>query len=190
MAFSLEAKKRIRGRCIASLPLQAGFSEVQCLQHVTAMNMLTIIPKDPADTVSRQLMDELSATLATITGDSGRASFDPNDVRVSKALFVVAWDEKGQAVGCGAFRPLQDGIAEVKRMYSRPGSTGVGSAILAYLEAEAACLGYEALWLETRLVNERAVRFYERRGYSRIPNYGKYIGNLKAACFEKRLRGS
>jgi ribosomal protein S18 acetylase RimI-like enzyme len=154
------------------------------------MRLLTITPEDPTSAVACQLMDELSAILATITGDSRRSSFDPNDVRVPKALFVVARNEAGQSIGCGALRPLQDGIAEVKRMYSRPGSAGVGSAILAYLEAEAAGMGYKALWLETRLVNERAVRFYEKRGYSRIPNYGKYIGNPKAVCFEKRLRGS
>ena len=82
------------------------------------------------------------------------------------------------------------GIAEIKRMYSRPGSTGVGTAILVHLESEAARMGYDALWLETRAINERAVRFYERRGYSRIPNYGKYIGNPNAVCFEKRLIGS
>ena len=48
-------------------------------------------------------------------------------------------------------------------------------------------MGYHALWLETRLVNERAVRFYESRGYKRIPNFGKYVGNTAAVCFEKRL---
>ncbi len=152
--------------------------------------MYTITPEDPTSAVSCQLMDELSAILTGITGDSGRSSFDPNDVRVPKALFVVARNEGGQAIGCGAFRPLREGIAEIKRMYSRPGSAGVGSTILAYLETEAASMGYKALWLETRLVNERAVRFYERRGYSRIPNYGKYIGNPKAVCFEKRLMRS
>ncbi len=154
------------------------------------MSTLTIAPEDPTSAVACHLMDKLSATLAAITGDSGRSSFDPDDVRVSRALFVVARDERGRAVGCGAFRPLQAGIAEIKRMYSRPGSTGVGTAILAHLETEAAGMGYEALWLETRVINERAVRFYERRGYSRIPNYGKYIGNPNAVCFEKRLMGS
>jgi ribosomal protein S18 acetylase RimI-like enzyme len=78
-------------------------------------------------------------------------------------------------------------VAEVKRMFARPGQAGVGSAVLAYLEGEAAALGYRALWLETRLVNTRAVRFYEARGYARIPNYGRYAGRPEAACFEKRL---
>lgn len=132
-------------------------------------------------------MEELSATLARITGDSGKTSFDPNDVRAAKARFVVARNIERQAVGCGAFRPLDESTAEVKQMYSRPGTSGVGSAILTFLETEAADLGYQTLWLETRLVNERAVSFYERRGHRRIPNFGKYVGNAKAVCFEKRL---
>ncbi len=132
-------------------------------------------------------MEELSETLAQITGDNGKSSFDPSDVRAAKGRFVIARNSEGEALGCGAFRPLKEGVAEVKRMFSRPGTKGVGSAILKFLEGEARTLGYRALWLETRLMNERAVQFYERKGYQRIPNFGKYAGNSKAVCFEKRL---
>lgn len=124
------------------------------------MSGYTITPEDPTAAAARQLMDELSAALAAITGASGQASFDPHNVQVPRALFVVARNEEGQAVGCGAFRPFSSEIAEIKRMYSRSAFKGAGSAILAYLEAEAKRMGYKALRLETRLVNERAVRFY------------------------------
>ncbi|WP_284197076.1 GNAT family N-acetyltransferase [Chitinimonas prasina] len=149
--------------------------------------MLHIQAEDPASLDAQLLMDELSAVLAHITGDSGRASFDPDDVRAANAAFVVARNNTGQAVGCGAFRPLGDGIAEIKRMYSRPGHQGVGSAILAHLEERARTLGYQTLWLETRKVNERAVGFYRARGFQTIDNYGKYVGNTKAICFGKQL---
>jgi GNAT superfamily N-acetyltransferase len=149
--------------------------------------MLTVAAEDPLSPDAHALMEALSAALEVITGDSGKASFDADDVRGPSARFVVARDESGNAVGCGAFRPLRPGICELKRMYSRPGTSGVGVAVLAFLEAEAALLAYSAIWLETRLVNEGAVRFYERRGYSRIANYGKYAGNEQAVCFEKRL---
>jgi GNAT superfamily N-acetyltransferase len=148
---------------------------------------LQLQQEDPAAPDSRLLMEELSTALETITGDSGKASFDVEDVRGPMACFVVARDSLGVAVGCGAFRPLQPGVAEIKRMYARHGTAGVGSAVLRFLEAEAAALGYQAVWLETRLVNRRAVDFYEARGYARIANYGKYIGNPLAVCFEKQL---
>jgi len=151
------------------------------------MSPLHLIEEDPTAPESLLLMAELSTALEAITGDGGNASFDVADVRGPAACFVVARDAGGAAVGCGAFRPLEPGVAEIKRMYARHGTTGVGSAVLRYLEAEAAVLGYQALWLETRLVNRRAVDFYQARGYSRIANYGKYIGNPLAVCFEKQL---
>jgi GNAT superfamily N-acetyltransferase len=135
------------------------------------------------------LLDQLSQTLSAITGSSGRSSFDPQDVLVAGALFVIARDAQGTAVGCGAYRRLAPKIAELKRMYAMPGPRGIGSSILAFLESRAEGDGYRELWLETRTVNEKAVRFYTRRGYRRIPNFGKYSGRPEAVCMAKRLGG-
>jgi ribosomal protein S18 acetylase RimI-like enzyme len=153
------------------------------------MHTIHLIEEDPTSPESVLLMAELSTALEAITGDSGNASFDPDDVRGPAACFVVARSDSGAALGCGAFRPLEPGVAEIKRMYARHSTSGVGSAVLRYLEGEALALGYQAVWLETRLVNRRAMDFYEARGYQRIANYGKYIGNPLAVCFEKQLPG-
>jgi ribosomal protein S18 acetylase RimI-like enzyme len=147
--------------------------------------MLTIRAEDPGTPDATALVDELSAALAAITGDSGRSSFDPADVRMPGARFLVARNAQGQAVGCVALRPHAYGVAELKRMYARPGNPGTGSALLAFVEREAAALGYSAIWLETRVVNERAVRFYRERGYRVIPNYGKYAGRAEAVCMAR-----
>jgi len=143
---------------------------------------------DPDGDEARALMDALSDALAAITGDPGRSSFDPADLRDPRACFAVARDAARRALGCGALRPLRGEVAELKRMYARPGTAGVGSAVLRFLEDEARRLGYVAVWLETRVVNVRAVAFYERRGYVRIANYGRYVGRAEAACFAKDLR--
>ena len=124
------------------------------------------------------LVEELSATLAAITGDSGKASFAPDG-----AYFVVARADDGSLLGCGAVRPLADGVGEIKRMYARPGTRGVGAAILAHLGG----CGYRELWLETRKVNARAVNFYLKHGYTVIPNYGQYVGRPEAVCFAKTI---
>lgn len=94
---------------------------------------------------------------------------------------------RDNALGCGAYRPIQKGVAELKRMFAIPASKGVGSAVLNDLERRAKADGCRELWLETRLVNSRAVRFYERNGYRRIPNFGKYVGRPEAVCFAKTL---
>ena len=147
---------------------------------------MTVVDADPGTPDALALLAELSAALAALTGDSGNASFDAADVRGPRACFMLAY-ANGAAVGCGALRPLSLDVAELKRMYARPGSAGVGRALLAHLEARASELGYSELWLETRKVNARAVRFYERHGYRRIDNYGRYVGVDAAICFGKAL---
>jgi ribosomal protein S18 acetylase RimI-like enzyme len=149
--------------------------------------MLVVTPEAFSSADSQSLIEELCAALRAITGDSGAASFSADDVDGARGRFVVARNARGEALGCGALRPLEGSIAEIKRMYARPGNPGTGSAILTFLEREAMALGYDTLWLETRSINARAVRFYEARHYRRIPNYGKYAGNPLAVCFAKTL---
>lgn len=133
------------------------------------------------------LLEELSRTLQAITGSGGQTSFDPEDMADLRSVFLLARDGEGAALGCGALRPLSQDVAEIKRVYARTKGRGVGGAIVAALERRGAQLGYRAVRLETRLVNATAVAFYERLGYRRIDNYGKYAGRADAVCFEKLL---
>lgn len=153
--------------------------------------MYKLLPRvaaaDPGEPDSVALMAELDGTLQALTGDSGSTSFRAEDARGEAGRFAVARDAQGRALGCGALRPMGDNVAEIKRMYARPGSKGIGSAVLAWLEAEARLIGYRALRLETRLANLRAVQFYLAHGYQRTENFGRYAGNPAAACFEKAL---
>lgn len=130
------------------------------------------------------LMDELSAELEHITGNSGRGSFDNSDINNSRSIFVIA-RESDIAVGCGAFRELSNDTAEIKRMYAKKKSVGVGGKILAHLEEQAKEIGYSRIVLETRKCNEKAVSFYQHHGYRVIKNYGKYVEMPEAICFEK-----
>lgn len=125
--------------------------------------------------------------MESISGNSGRDSFDPSDVSGNRAAFLLAYNESEEPVGCGAIRPIDEYTAEVKRMYAKEKGRGIGTKVLSYLEAKAQELGYTTLRLETRLVNQRAVEFYMSRGYRRIPNYGKYVNRPEAICFEKQL---
>jgi GNAT superfamily N-acetyltransferase len=142
---------------------------------------------DPDSADARVLVEELSDALAAMTGASGKASFSNDDARVAGSLFVVARADDGALLGCGALRPLDGDVGEVKRMYARPGTKGVGAALLAHIERAAAGFGYRALWLETRRVNTRAVGFYLGHGYGEMPNYGKYVGRPEAICLGKSL---
>ena len=149
--------------------------------------MIRIAAADPSHDDARPLLDALSDTLRRITGSSGRASFSDDDVRGARACFLLARDEQGRAVGCGALRPLDGDAAELKRMFARPGTQGVGHALLEALEERARQLGYRVMRLETRRVNQRALAFYARHGYCPIANYGRYQGRDEAVCMEKAL---
>jgi GNAT superfamily N-acetyltransferase len=148
--------------------------------------VFAVAPADPDSAEIRALLGELGAALAAITGSDGTASFDAADVRGERACFLVVRCADGLAAGCGALRPLGDGVTELKRMYARPGS-GAGRFLLDALERQAVAFGYGEVWLETRKVNVRAVAFYQKHGYCIIPNYGKYVGLDEAVCLGKTL---
>ena len=86
----------------------------------------------------------------------------------------------------GALRPLGAGVAELKRMYVVPEwrGRGVSVRILAGLERQAVERGWRTLRLETGPKQPEAVRFYERSGYVRVPNYGHYAGHGDSLCYE------
>lgn len=132
------------------------------------------------------MLEELSAALVEITGDAGRANFDPDDVRGPRARFFLAY-AGSNPVGCGAYRPFDDQSAEVKRMFSREPGRGIGAALLDRIEADAKADGYRMLKLSTRLVNAGAIAFYERHGFIRIANFGPYRGRDRSVCYEKPL---
>jgi GNAT superfamily N-acetyltransferase len=142
---------------------------------------------DPSSAEAQALFAALSIVLQQITGSDGKASFDVRDVQVQGACFAIARSTDGRALGCGAIRPLEPGVAELKRMFAMPGTRGVGAALLSFLERQALAFGYRELWLETRKVNQRAVDFYERHGYRPIQNFGRYVGRPEAVCMGKAL---
>ena len=150
-------------------------------------NNVILSEESPFSSDAILLMNELSECLQSITGNSGKSSFDPNDVCNDRAIFVIARDQSGKAIGCGCFRPMDETTAEVKRMYAKEKGLGIGNKILSFLEHRAHDIGYRTVRLETRIVNASAASFYERNGYRKIANYGKYAERVNSVCFEKVL---
>lgn len=107
----------------------------------------------------------------------------------SVAVFLVARDAGGAAVGCGGLRLLGPGSGEIKRMYVEPAArgTGVAAALLRALEDHARGLGIARLLLETGTGQPDAIRFYQREGYEPIEAYGPYVGEPLSRCFARDL---
>lgn len=149
--------------------------------------MIEVAIADPASPDGMCLLAALSRSLQRITGSSGVASFQLSDIQLQGACFAIARQPDGTPVGCGALRPLQPGVVDLKRMFAVLGSKGVGSAVLAFLESKASEFGYGQVWLETRKFNQRAIAFYERHGYGPIATFGRYVGRPEAVCLGKQL---
>ena len=152
---------------------------------------LKVLPVAPHGPDAQRLLAELTAEITAMYADlgyDGSGGFALSDVERPRAVFVVAYVD-GTPVGCGALRPYDDGIAEVKRMYTVPAfrGQGVAAAVLAALEDHARRFGYPVVRLETGDRQPGAIRLYERSGYRHIPPFGPYVAWADSVCFEKAL---
>lgn len=150
---------------------------------------LAIRLASPHSAAARSLMDELSAALNALTGDDGRTSFDPAQTLGAGGCFAIAYAlPDGTALGCGALQPLAPDVVELKRLYARRGTRGVGAALLQFLEQQACAGGYRQVWLSTRRINRRAVAFYRRHGYLPVAPYRHYCDRPESLCLGKALQ--
>jgi GNAT superfamily N-acetyltransferase len=114
--------------------------------------------------------DELSSTEA--------ADFDPPG-----GGFLVFLHGGDTAAG-GGFRAHAPGVCEVKRMWTNPDyrRRGLATKVLDAIEEAAILAGYSGLVLETGPRQPEAAALYDRRGYTRIPTFGRYPQALAFAA--------
>jgi len=103
-------------------------------------------------------------------------------------VFVARVD--GAALGMAALVERGDGSAELKRLFVDDAARGQGLAggLLASIEGHARHAGVGVIQLETGPKSLAAIAVYEKHGYTRIPNFGQYVGDPHSYCMEKRLR--
>ena len=150
---------------------------------------LEITPETPTSPDAAKLIAELTKELAGQYdhAQDGTGNFRPEEV-TPRSVFLVG--RLGRvAVACGAIRPLEGDVAEVKRMFVRQEHRGQGFSkqMLLALEDAAISLGYSSLRLETGDRQQAAIGLYEKAGFYRCELFGIYIGNEHSVCFEKYL---
>ncbi|MEN4568527.1 GNAT family N-acetyltransferase, partial [Pantoea agglomerans] len=62
--------------------------------------MITVEKSDPFSSESYRLVEVLSAELAAITGDNGKSNFTVEAMSDDNALWALAKNSQGKAVGC------------------------------------------------------------------------------------------
>jgi len=112
--------------------------------------------------------------------------------RLPGTLYLVAEDDASPAVVGYAAASLFADVAELQRIAvaTRVRRTGIASALLASVEAEARLRYSEQLLLEVRENNPAALAFYARRGFTEVnrrPRY--YADGTTAIVLARRLTG-
>jgi GNAT superfamily N-acetyltransferase len=132
------------------------------------------------DPAVRRLTEDQQAEIRARYDGKEEPGTHPSAADVS--VVVVARDDDGTPLGCGALRALRDGVAEVKRMYVVPAARGRGISrvVLDGLEAAARERGWTTLRLETGPRQPEAIGLYVSAGYRPIPAFGAYVGDPDA----------
>jgi GNAT superfamily N-acetyltransferase len=140
------------------------------------MNQVRFERCDPEVAPASELLAEMSVELNEAYGAPNRLdqpALTPAELRPGAGGSYLVGHEDGVAVAGGGLRRLLDGVAEIKRMYVRPGarSRGVAAQLLAALEAEAVTLGYRSVRLDTGPKQVHALRLYRGSGFVEIEPY-------------------
>ncbi|BEV05840.1 GNAT family N-acetyltransferase [Chryseobacterium gambrini] len=148
---------------------------------------MTIKRTDSSNKDFQNLVQLLDADLAIRNGEDHAFYNQFNKIDAINNCIVIYIDEIPAA--CGAFKKFDEETVEIKRMYTNPDfrKRGLATAIVKELEFWAKELDYTKAVLESSLEQNEALSVYEKSGYTRIPNYGQYIGIDKSVCYEKVL---
>jgi ribosomal protein S18 acetylase RimI-like enzyme len=112
---------------------------------------------------------------------------DIERVYLCKGAFLIG-ECDGNVIAMGALRPLDSGLAEIKRMRVLPKyqRQGIGSQILRELERRAGEMGFRRLVLDTSTLQYSAQELYRKFGYDET--HRGNVGDLELIYMEKYLQ--
>jgi DNA-binding MarR family transcriptional regulator/GNAT superfamily N-acetyltransferase len=153
--------------------LTSALATAERLLRAATVDIDVVDPRSPAaQSALRQYFGELD--------DRFRSGFDPDagsaaDVAAMRApdgAFLVMRSDH-ETVGCGGVQRIDDGTAEIKRMWIHPDwrGLGLGGRMLTRLEAVGRTLGRTRVVLDTNETLTEAIAMYERAGYHPIERY-------------------
>jgi GNAT superfamily N-acetyltransferase len=155
---------------------------------VGAVRGVEITPARLDEPAAMKLIELVQGEYVVRYGGRDRAPIDVAEFLPPGGLFLLA-RVAGVVAGCGGWRALGNGQAEIKRMFTVAEfrNRGVARAVLAELERTAAEAGIEELVLETGTVQPEAIALYESSGYRPIEGFGYYAGRPLSRSFGKRM---
>ena len=136
----------------------------------------------------RSMLARLDAYCAALYPAESNHLMDVASLMQGGALFLVARDVDGSAVGCAAL-VNRASYGEVKRMFvdERRRGLGTGGKLLDHLVMFARMSGLSVLRLETGIRQPDAIALYERAGFVRRAPFGEYREDPLSIFMEKQL---
>lgn len=124
-----------------------------------------------AQSCLRRYFDEISSRFPSGFDPGAGGTVDVEDFLPPGCMLVARLS--GEAIGCGALRPLGDGVGEIKRMWVSPAARGlgVGGRLLAELEHNARRRRMRVVRLDTHDSLTEALRLYRTAGYREIDRF-------------------
>jgi GNAT superfamily N-acetyltransferase len=147
------------------------------------VNDLRFEQTDPEVLPASELLAQMRVELNDVYDSFNRLdnpALVPDELRGPDGAYLVGY-EGAEAVAGGGLRRLDDGVAEIKRMFVCPAarSRGVARALLEALEQTARELGYERIRLDTGPKQVHGLALYRSAGYVDVPPYN----DNPFACF-------
>lgn len=153
--------------------LVAAMGEVERLLRAAAVDVAFEPPSAPD---ARLCLERYFRELA----DRFEAGYDPGedksaadeDLTPPAGSFVVA-RLKGEPVGCGALKRIDQTTGEIKRVWTAPAARGLGVArrILQKLEGKARAMELTTLRLDTNKALKEAHAFYRKQGFRDVERF-------------------
>ena len=145
----------------------------ECLLRDGAFARLRALPY--SDPTAQDLVARVQQEYVGRYGGPDETPVDPAEFDPPAGVFLVA-EVDGEPLGCGAWRAVGAGVAEVKRLYVAPAHRrrGIAQVVLDVLENSAARAGHRSIVLNTGDRQPEALAFYARNGYVPVSGYGVY----------------
>ena len=151
---------------------------------------VTVEQESPLQGEVAELVRQLNEYLSSLTPAEFNFFMSVEEMNEPATTLFVARNEAGRAVGIGALRREDAGLAEVKRMYTLPEvrGQGVGGKLLDAIVTLAENEGIGKLVLETGNEHPDAWRLYESRGFTRCGPVLDYPDSEWSVFYEKLLK--
>ena len=161
-------------------------TSADCLLRDGGRAVLRALPY--ADPLVQHLVEQVQQEYVQRYGGRDAAVVEPGEFDPPLGLFLVA-EVDGAPAGCGGWRTVVDGQAEIKRVYVEPGfrRRGLAQLIVDALEDSAARAGHRSIVLNSGDRQPEALALYAAAGYGPVPGYGPYACSPNAVFLGKRI---